>query len=257
MPRPRPTPPGVAERLQKFLAQRGLGSRRGVEEWIRAQRLTVNGQIAGLGQKVTAADDIRLDGRPIKARATADAQVFIFNRSPGDPLRESTAERAALIERLPRNAGKRFIAVSPMPNIDGGLELVTSDGALATRLQRAIHRLPTEFSVRVKGLLGPDQLAGVQSGKLDRPARMVIDALSTSEADLEGSNRWYAVVARGASGKDIRQLFERQGVLVSRILRVSLGDVQLDKSLSRGQFRQLEEAQIESLLTPPAQAATS
>jgi 23S rRNA pseudouridine2605 synthase len=250
MPRPRPTPPGVAERLQKYLAQRGLGSRRGVEEWIRAQRLTVNGKIAELGQKVTAADDIRLDGRPIKARAAAAAQVFIFNRSPGDPLRESNAERAALIERLPRNAGRRFIAVSPMPGIDGGLELVTSDGALAAKLQRANHTLPCEFSVRVKALLGPDQLAGVASGKIDRPARMQVESVSTSEADLEGSNRWYSIVVRGASGKDIRQLFERQGVLVSRILRVAMGAVKLDKSLLRGQFRQLEEGEIDGLLNP-------
>jgi 23S rRNA pseudouridine2605 synthase len=255
VPRPRSTPPGVAERLQKFLAQRGLGSRRGVEEWIRAQRLTVNGRIAELGQKVTSADDIRLDGRPIKTRAAAAAQVFIFNRSPGDPLRESTAERAALIERLPRNAGKRFIAVSPMPGIDGGLELVTSDGALAAKLQRAIHKLPCEFSVRVKGLLGPDQLAGVESGKLDRPARLSVESVSTSEADLEGSNRWYSIVARGASGKDIRQLFERQGVLVSRILRVSLGTVSLDKSLARGQFRQLEMDDVDGLLNPKANVA--
>jgi 23S rRNA pseudouridine2605 synthase len=252
MARPRPTPPGVAERLQKFLAQRGLGSRRGVEEWIRAQRLTVNGRIATLGQKVSEADDIRLDGRPIKARAAAGSQVFIFNRSPGDPLRESTAERAALIERLPRNAGKRFIAVSPMPGIDGGLELVTSDGALAEKLQRAVHKLPCEFSVRVKALLGPDQRAGVESGKLDRPVRMTVEKLTSSEADLEGSNRWYSVVARGASGKDIRQLFERQGVLVSRILRVSLGAVKLDKSLSRGQFRALEAEDVDGLLKPKA-----
>jgi 23S rRNA pseudouridine2605 synthase len=250
MPRPRPTPPGVAERLQKYLAQRGLGSRRGVEEWIRAQRLTVNGRIAELGQKVTEADDIRLDGRPIKARATAAAQAFLFNRSPGDPLRESTAERAALIERLPKSAGKRFIAVSPMPGIDGGLEVVTSDGALAAKLQRAVHKLPSEFSVRVKALLGPDQVAGVESGKLDRPARMTVESLSSSDADLEGSNRWYSIVARGASGKDIRQLFERQGVLVSRILRVSMGALALDKSLSRGQFRQLTDEEIDSLLRP-------
>ncbi len=136
-----------------------------------------------------------------------------------------------------------------MPGIDGGLELVTSDGALAAKLQRGVHKLPTEFSVRVKALLGPDQLAGVESGKLDRPARMTIESLSTSEAELEGSNRWYSIVARGASGKDIRQLFERQGVLVSRILRVSLGAVALDKSLSRGQFRQLTDEEIESLLS--------
>jgi 23S rRNA pseudouridine2605 synthase len=222
-----------------------------VEEWIRAQRLTVNGRIAELGQKVTASDDIRLDGRPIRTRAAAAAQLFVFNRSPGDPLRESTAERAALIERLPKAAGRRFVAVSPMPGIDGGLELVTSDGALAAKLQRRVHKLPCEFSVRVKALLGPDQLAGVESGKLDRPARMTIESLSTSEADLEGSNRWYSIVARGASGKDIRQLFERQGVLVSRVLRVSVGAISLDKSLARGQYRQLEAEDIDALLAPP------
>ncbi len=252
MARPRPAPAGVAERLQKFLAQRGLGSRRGIEEWIRAQRLTVNGRVAELGQKVTVKDDIRLDGRPIRARAAASAQAFMFNRSPGDPLRESTAERQALIERLPKTAGRRFVAISPMPGIDGGLELVTSDGGLAAKLQRSIHRLPTEFTVRVKALLGPDQLAGVESGKLDRPARMTVESVSTSDADLEGSNRWYSVLVRGASGKDIRQLFERQGVLVSRVLRVSVGELKLDKTLSRGHYRQLEDAEIQALLAPPS-----
>ena len=255
MARPRPTPAGVAERLQKYLAQRGLGSRRTVEEWIRAGRLSVNGRIAELGQKVSHVDDIRLDGRAIKVRAAEGAQLFVFNRSPGDPLREADGERAALIDRLPKTAGRRFVAVSPMPGIDGGLELVTSDGALAAKLQRRVHGLPSEFSVRVKAQLGPDQLAGVQSGQIDRPTRMNIESLTSSEAELEGSNRWYSVVARGASGKDIRQLFERQGVLVSRILRVSMGAVKLDKSLSRGQFRQLEADDVDSLLKPESSAS--
>lgn len=258
MPRPRPASAGPAreaERLQKYLAQRGLGSRRTIEEWIRAQRITVNGRIAELGVKVTARDDIRLDGRPIRTRAAPGAQVFIFNRSPGDPLREAQGDRAPLVDRLPRHAGRRFIAVSPMPTIDGGLELVTSDGALATRLQRAVHKHASEFTVRVKGQLGPDQLAGVESGKLDRPTRLVIDAVTASEAEIEAANRWYSVVARGASGKDIRQLFERQGALVSRVLRVSLGAIALDKSLSRGQFRQLEDEEIAALISPPAEPA--
>jgi 23S rRNA pseudouridine2605 synthase len=255
MARPRSAPIGDAERLQKYLAQRGLGSRRVVEDWIRAKRISVNGRIAELGQKVTEHDEIRLDGRPIKTRAAAGAQVFIFNRSPGDPLREGDGERSALIDRLPKTAGRRFVAVSPMPGIDGGLEVVTSDGALADRLQRASHKLACEFSVRVKAQLGPDQIAGVESGKLDRPTRMQIESVTTSEADLEGSNRWYAVIARGASGKDIRQLFERQGVLVSRILRVSMGAVKLDKSLARGQFRQLDGEDVDRLLKPAAPAA--
>jgi 23S rRNA pseudouridine2605 synthase len=143
-----------------------------------------------------------------------------------------------------------------MPGIDGGLELVTSDGALGEKLQRSAHKLACEFSVRVKALLGPDQLEGVKSGKIDRATRMTIESVTSSEADLEGSNRWYAVIARSASGKDVRQLFERQGVLVSRILRVSMGKVKLDKSLSRGQFRQLESEDIEGLLRPSATAGT-
>jgi 23S rRNA pseudouridine2605 synthase len=255
MPRPRPTPAGPAhpsERLQKYLAQRGLGSRRAIEEWIRAQRITVNGRIAELGIKVTPQDDIRLDGRAIRVRAAAAAQVFMFNRSAGDPLREAEGTRAPLIDRLPKSAGRRFIAVSPMPGIDGGLELVTSDGALAARLQRASAKLRCEFTVRVKGQLGPDQLEGVRSGKLDRPTRMQVETVGGSEADLEGSNRWYSLTARGASGKDVRQLFERQGALVSRILRISMGSLSLDKSLSRGQFRQLEDEEVNALLAPPA-----
>jgi 23S rRNA pseudouridine2605 synthase len=247
--------------LQKYLAQRGLGSRRAVEEWIRAQRLTVNGRIAELGIKVTTQDDIRLDGRAIRTRATESAQAFMFNRSAGDPLRpEDTARvtrsaegaRAPLIDRLPKNAGRRFIAISPMPGVDGGLEVVTSDGALATRLQRAVSKLANEFQVRVKGQLGPDQVEGVKSGKLDRPTRMKIDSVTNSEADLEGSNRWYSVTARGASGKEIRQLFERQGALVSRVMRIAMGSLVLDKTLSRGQHRQLEEEEIAALLKPPA-----
>jgi 23S rRNA pseudouridine2605 synthase len=252
MARPRPTPAGVAERLQKYLAQRGLGSRRTVEEWIRAGRISVNGRIAELGQKVSHVDDIRLDGRAIKVRAAEGAQLFVFNRSPGDPLREADGERSALVDRLPKTAGRRFVAVSPMPGIDGGLELVTSDGALAAKLQRVNHTLPCEFSVRVKGLLGPDHLEGVKSGKLDRPARMTVESVSTSEAQLEGSNRWYSIVVRGASGKDVRQLFERQGALVSRVLRVSMGSLKLDKGLSRGQFRQLDDAEVKALLSPAA-----
>ncbi len=170
-------------------------------------------------------------------------------------MREADGTRAALIERLPKTAGRRFSAVSPMPGIDGGLELVTSDGGLATKLQRAVHQLACEFRVRVKGLMGPDQLAGVKSGKLDRATRMVVESVNTSEADLEGSNRWYLVTARAASGKDIRQLFERQGMLVSRVMRTAIGSLKLDKTLSRGQYRQLTEEEIGALLARPADAA--
>lgn len=243
-PRARAAAPAAPERLQKLLARAGLASRREVEAWIRAGRLTVNGAVATLGTRATAGDQVRLDGRLVRAQgARGGAHVFLCHRSPGE-------EMAAALARLPRRAGKRFIAVSPMPRVDGGLELVTSDGALAESLQRRVHALRSEFSVRVRGELGDPQLAGILSGQLDSGAQLAVARCEA--AGGEGANRWYTVELRGASGRQVRQLFERQGALVSRVLRTQLGPIALERSLARGQARELESDELHRLLAPEA-----
>ena len=248
-----------AERLQKVLAREGLGSRREAEAWIRAGRLTINGATATLGARVTPRDQVRLDGRLVRAQRVSDAQAFLCHRSPGEPLRTpdaapadaaAPAPRPGLIERLPRRAGRRFIAVSPMPRVDGGLELVTSDGALAARLQRAVHSLTSEFGVRVRGELAPEQLAGILAGTLDSGAQLAVERCEA--AGGEAANRWYTLATRGASGKEVRQLFERQGALVSRVLRTHLGSLTLERSLGRGRFRQLTQEELDALIPAPA-----
>ncbi|HXZ61031.1 MAG TPA: S4 domain-containing protein [Steroidobacteraceae bacterium] len=245
--RPRaPAAPAAAgsspERLQKLLARLGLASRREVEAWIRAGRLTVNGAVATLGSRATAADQVRLDGRLVRTRAApGGAHVFLCHRSPGEALSNVTA-------RLPSRAGRRFIAVSPMPRADGGLELVTSDGALALRLQRRVHAWGSEFGVRVRGELGETQLAGVVGGELDGGRQLAVERCAP--AGGEGANRWYTLSVRGASGKQVRQLLERQGVLVSRVLRTQLGPIALGRALSRGQARELEPEELAGLLAP-------
>jgi 23S rRNA pseudouridine2605 synthase len=267
------------ERLQKLLAQLGLGSRREIEDWIRAGRLSVNGQIASLGVRAAPGDDIRLDGRPVRQRTPRELSVFLCNRSPGEDLLDRAAEepgehtqgslsdaagrkrepRPSMAARLPSRAGKRFLAVSPMPRIDGGLELLTADGNAALELQRAVRRYDMHFSVRIKGVLGPDQLRGVESGQLDRPARLdVLSIESDAPEDLEerAANQWYRLSVRGASGKDVRQLFERQGVIVSRVLRTAFGPLQLDRSLARGQHRALTAAELAALGQQLAAPAT-
>lgn len=254
----------AGQRLQKVLAHIGLGSRREVEGWIRAGRLTVNGKVAELGTRVRAPDRIRLDGRLVRQRPAALQQVFLCHRSPGEPL-DSGAHRPSvappetdsppsarvslgtpLVDRLPRSGGRRFIAVSPMPRPDGGLELVTSDGELAERLQRAVHGLTSEFSVRLHGELNEAQIASVLSGELDGGERLSI--VGCEARGGEGANRWYALGARGASGREVRQLFERAGATVSRVLRTRLGSVGLDRSLSRGRFRKLAPGELDQLL---------
>ncbi|MBX5460440.1 MAG: rRNA pseudouridine synthase [Steroidobacteraceae bacterium] len=243
------------ERLQKVLARMGVASRREAEDWIRAGRITVNGQPAVLGMRVTRSDRLRLDGRLIHRHEIAAGQVYLCHRSPGEHLRspDEPSEHQALVERLPRRAGNRFIMISPMPRIDGGLELVTSDGELAATLQRTIHSLPSEFSVRVLGELTDAQLRNILDGLLDRGDRLQVESCEPSGG--EGANRWYTIVARGGSGKDVRQLFERQGALVSRVLRTRVGTLVLDRHLSRGQFRPLTKDEV-AALTPPEPTVT-
>jgi 23S rRNA pseudouridine2605 synthase len=242
-------PHPAAERLQKLLAGAGLGSRREVEDWIRAGRLSVNGQPATLGMRAKPGDDIRLDGRLIRSHAGRPA-VFLCHRSPGEALREPRAgeERGALADRLPARAGKRFVAVSPMPQMDGGLEILSSDGTLAAKLQRLVRGLPIEFRLRLRGELDAAQQAAVMEGELDSGARLHI--VECESAGGEGANRWYRVATVGANGSDLRQLFERQAATVGRVLRVSLGTLVLERDLPRGRARALRPEEIEAFMKP-------
>jgi 23S rRNA pseudouridine2605 synthase len=244
---------GEPERLQKVLARMGVASRREAEDWIRAGRLTVNGEPAVLGMRVGRTDHLRLDGRLIHRHEVSAGQVYLCHRSPGENLRtpEEPSEHQALMDRLPRRAGNRFIAVSPMPRVDGGLEIVTSDGSLAVQLQRTVHSQPSEFSVRVRGELDEQTLSAIMKGTLDRGINLKVTSLEPGGG--ESANRWYTIVASGGSGKDVRQLFERHGALVSRVLRTKVGTLALDRLLSRGQFRPLTQEEIQSLIALPAE----
>ena len=236
------------DRLQKVLAQAGLASRREAEVWIAAGRVTINGRPATLGERVTGRDELRVDGRVVRrsrdaSKLAATATVFLCHRSPGESLREE------LMPRLPRSNGLRFLAISPMPLPDGGLELLTSDGALAERLQRRVREWSIEFRVRIRGLLEPHSLEAIQRGELDDGRTLSVVEIEGSEEESEGANRWYRIVVRGASGKDIRQLFERQGALVSRVQRIALGPLALTRDLNRGQFRVLSDEEATALAT--------
>lgn len=236
------------------MAGAGLASRREAEQWIRAGRVTVNGIVAALGQRVGAGDEVRLDGRVLRLRrppaAKSEPAVFILHRSPGEALDD------ALLERLPRRAGRRFTMISPMPRIDGGLELATSDGAVAERLQRRIHSLDSRFSARIRGALDARQLEGAHGGELDDGTRIDVQGIEAGEGDELASNHWYHLVVRGASGKQVRQLLERQGAVVSRLLRVAVGPVQLTRDLPRGRFRAVTTDELAELLGEvPAEVA--
>ena len=237
------------ERLQKVLSRLGLASRREAEQWIRAGRLSINGRAAALGDRVALSDQLRLDGRLIRqTRPERTLPVLLCHRSPGLPLLAATAEAESFASHLPRRTGQRFVSISPLPQVDGGLELLTADGDLAGRLQRAVRAQTVVYSLRVRGELTPEQEAALRQGQLDRGTTLRI--LGISAAGGTGSNHWYQIDTLGASGNDLRQLLERQAVATSRLLRIRLGALQLERSLPRGRWRELLPGEIDALLRP-------
>jgi len=262
----RRAPAARAERLQKLLSELGLASRRQAESWIRAGRLSVNGVPAVLGMRVGEHDQLRLDGRLIRQRAArTGGGVLLCHRSSGEPLlapplRAAPAEAApagrasgaSIAERLPRRVGRRFISVSPMPAADGGLELLSADGLWAERLQRRVRHLEAEFSLRVRGQIGAEQQQAVLRGRLAQGRTLQVRAFEPSGG--EGANRWYRLVALGASGQEVRALIEQQGVTLVRALRTRLGALELPRSLARGQWRALSADELSALLDSPGSA---
>lgn len=215
----------------------------------------MNGAVATLGARVGPRDEVRLDGRPVRRRAASARPVaYLAHRSPGESLQTpDDSGNEPLLARMPKKAGRRFVAVSPMPRVDGGLEVFTPDGELAARLQRSARQLEIEFRVRIHGELPAERLAALSEGVLDSGERLTV--LGCEAGGGEGSNRWYAIVTRGASGKSVRQLFERQGATVSRVLRVRFGTLELDRELPRGRSRALTDAELAALTGAPAPAA--
>lgn len=243
------------ERLQKVLSGLGVASRREAEQWIRAGRLSINGRAASIGDKVGHGDQLRLDGRLIRqTHADSEQPVLLCHRSPGIALLPKADGAESVASRMPRRKGQRFMSISPLPQVDGGLELLSADGAIVARLQRAVRSQLMVYSLRVRGELTAEQQQMIGAGLLDRGSSLKVRSIA--EAGGTGSNRWYQIETLGASGNDLRQLLERQGVAVSRLMRIRLGSLQLERSLPRGRWRELTAEEVQALLNPVAPAET-
>lgn len=237
----------MRERIQKVLARAGVGSRREVEEWIRAGRLAINGIPAALGAHLGPRDKVTLDGRPVRMRAPESAtRVIVYHRTPGQALTPGEAGAAGqLFDKLPKRAGRRWVPVSPLPPNDGGLELLTSDGDLAQALMRKLAQLRIEFAVRVRGELTVEQLERLRRGETGEGD--ALEVVSIEAAGGEGANRWYTLATLGGRARDVHRLFNEAGLELSRLMRVRLGPVTMDRSLARERSRPLDHAETAEL----------
>ena len=237
------------ERLQKLLANAGLGSRRQIERWIRAGRVEVNGRRARLGDRATAKDRIRVDGRPVspKRLAAEERFVILYNKPEGEVVTRSDPEgRRTVFRSLPRLPGGRWIAVGRLDVNSSGLLLFTNDGELANRLMHPARLIEREYAVRVHGEVNDEMLERLVRGVEleDGPARFEEVVYSGGE----GSNRWYHVVLMEGRKREVRRMWEAVGAQVNRLKRVRFGPVFLDSKVKAGRWRELNRDEREALL---------
>ena len=244
----------TTQRLHKRLAQAGCGSRRAIEEWIRAGRITVNGQAAQIGAAVAPGDVVCIDGKVVNWEVSIATlpRVLIYNKPSGEVCTRADPEgRATVFDRLPRVAG-RWVAVGRLDYTTLGLLLFTNDGELAHRLMHPSSGMEREYAVRVLGKVDEGMLQRLREGVMleDGPAHF--DAII--DAGGQGSNHWYHVIVREGRNREVRRLWESQGVTVSRLMRVRYGPVSLPKGLLPGRHRELDEAAVNALLTAAGMA---
>jgi len=256
-PRPSPKPRAEAggaprgERLQKLLAAAGLGSRRTIEAWIAAGRVTVAGRQATLGTRASAHDRIEIDGRAVRLRAgTAPARVLLYHKPVGEVVtRRDPGRRRTVFERLPQLRGGQWIAVGRLDLNTSGLLLFTDSGALANRLMHPRYEVEREYLVRVLGTLNEATRQRLLRGVAleDGEAAFVrLEPLRTGSASA--ANQWYRVVLREGRNREVRRLFEAVGLRVSRLMRVRYGPLRLPRSLQPGHWLELGVGQAVALV---------
>jgi 23S rRNA pseudouridine2605 synthase len=237
----------VSEKLHKVLAGAGLGSRREMEQWIAAGRVSVNGKPAAIGTRVSVQDRLAVDGRPVRLRRGGAARVLLYHKPAGEIVsRDDPEGRPEVFEKLPRLRGAKWLAVGRLDFNTSGLLIFTTSGELANRMTHPRHRIEREYAVRLLGELTEEQMLALRAGVQldDGPAHLD----SIEEVGGRGSNHWYNVVLSEGRNREVRRLFEALNLTVSRLMRVRFGPIELPSFLKRGQIRELDEAEVERLL---------
>jgi len=239
------------EKLQKVLAQAGVGSRREMEEWISAGRVTVNGEVATLGMRVVEGDVLKADKRTVLVKSQTEKdypRVLLYHKQEGEIVsRDDPENRTNVFEKLPKLRGMKWIAIGRLDYNTSGLLIFTTSGELANRLMHPRFEVEREYAVRVQGEMTPEQMRQMTKEGIELEDGNVKFEKLTDEGG-EGFNHWYRLILKEGRNRVVRRTFEALGLVVSRLMRVRFGIVNLPPSIKRGKMAELGVGEIQMIL---------
>lgn len=238
----------MSERIQKVLARAGYGSRRQIEAQIKAGQVSVNDKVAKLGDQVDVGDNLRLDGKALSAKRLwqQPQQVLLYNKPVGEVCTRRDPEgRRTIFQSLPTPEQGRWVSVGRLDINTSGLIILTTDGELANRLMHPSNEMDREYAVRVLGVVTPEVMQTLRDGvELDDGKAKFNDI---QDSGGEGANHWYHVVIQEGRNREVRRLWESQGVQVSRLMRVRYGPIIIPSQLKMGRWMLLGNEDLAAL----------
>lgn len=238
-----------APKLHKVLAEAGLGSRRDMEELIIAGRVSVNGEPAHIGQRILAADQVRINGKLLQRKVSKKPpRVLLYHKPAGEIVSHNDPEgRSSVFERLPAMKTAKWLAVGRLDFNTEGLLLFTTSGDLANRLMHPRYGIDREYAVRTLGELEEGMRQKLLSGvELDDG---VAQFSKIADGGGEGINKWYRVTIGEGRNREVRRMFEAIGLTVSRLIRTRYGAITLPRNLKRGRWEEMDEHAVRDLLS--------
>lgn len=236
----------TSEKLHKVLARAGLGSRRQIEKWICERRVSVDGAVAEVGQRVDEQSRVEVDGKQVALNQAPSVRVLIYHKPLGEiTTRSDPKGRSTVFDQLPKVHG-RWVAVGRLDINSTGLLIFTNDGELAAKLMHPASGCEREYLVRVRGQPSPEQLEFLRSGvKLDNHVMQFnsIQALPYGG----GSNRRYKVTVNEGRNREVRRLWDSIDCQVSQLKRIRFGPITLPPDLAPGQWREMERKAVDKL----------
>jgi len=236
-----------APKLHKVLAQAGVGSRRDMEDLIADGKITVNGEPAHTGQRISFGDRVEVAGKPVKLRIVPPpARIIAYHKPVGEIVtNDDPQNRPTVFRRLPRLQQGKWQSVGRLDINTEGLLLFTNSGGLANQLMHPRFGVEREYAVRIMGTLEPQQKAQLLEGVEIEGQRAAFKSIENGGG--EGLNTWYRVVITEGRNREVRKLFDAVGLTVSRLIRIRYGTVVLPHGLKRGVWTDLGDADVKAI----------